>query len=111
MVLSAFFLSLCMGLDPLFNVLAGGLLFGAVFMATDYTTAPLTAKGKIIFGAGGGIVVMLIRRWGAYPEGVMYGILIMNAVTPFLNRLLQKKYGFVKPLKKSPPAKENEAVK
>jgi electron transport complex protein RnfD len=86
-------------MDPLFAVLSGGLVFGAVFMATDYVTAPLTAKGKLIFGAGAGIITMLIRKWGNYPEGVTYGILIMNAVTPFLNRLLQKKYGYVKPQK------------
>ena len=117
MIGSAFLLSLCMGIDPLFSILSGGLLFGAVFMATDYTTAPLTANGKIIFGAGAGIIVMLIRHWGNYPEGVMFGILIMNAVTPFLNRLLQKKYGYVpsaKPPKNSDGTKQNtktEAVK
>ena len=111
MVLSTFLLSLCIGIDPLFSLLAGGLLFGAAFMATDYTTAPLTAKGKIIFGIGAGIVVVLVRRWGAYPEGVTYGILIMNAVTPFLNRLLQKKYGFVKAPKKPPAAKANAVAK
>jgi electron transport complex protein RnfD len=100
MIASAFILLFLLGMDPLFGVLAGGLLFGAVFMATDYTTAPLTAKGKLIFGAGAGIITILIRRWGNYPEGVTYGILIMNAVTPFLNRLLQKKYGYVPPPKK-----------
>jgi electron transport complex protein RnfD len=103
MTASAFVLSLFMGnnsaflgMDPafaLFNVLSGGLLFGAVFMITDYTTAPITTKGKLIFGAAIGVLVVLIRRWGNFPEGTMYAILIMNAVTPFLNRLLQKKYG------------------
>jgi len=106
MVASAFVLSLCLGMDPLFGVLAGGLVFGAVFMATDYTTAPLTAKGKIIFGAGAGIITILIRRWGNYPEGVTFGILIMNTVTPFLNRLLQKKYGYVPPPKKPDGAEQ-----
>ncbi|MCL1928805.1 MAG: RnfABCDGE type electron transport complex subunit D [Treponema sp.] len=105
MIASAFLLSLCLGTDPLFSILAGGLLFGAVFMVTDYTTAPLTAKGKLIFGAGAGIITVLIRRWGNFPEGVTYGILIMNAVTPFLNRLLQKKYGYVPPAKLTPSAK------
>lgn len=99
MTASAFALSFVLGLDPLFGVLSGGLCFGAVFMATDYTTAPLTAAGKLLFGAGAGIVTVLIRKWGGYPEGVTYGILIMNALTPFLNRLIQKKYGFVKPAK------------
>jgi electron transport complex protein RnfD len=99
MTASAFALSFVLGLDPLFGVLSGGLCFGAVFMVTDYTTAPLTAAGKLVFGAGAGIVTVLIRKWGGYPEGVTYGILIMNALTPFLNRLIQKKYGFVKPAK------------
>ncbi|MDR1073284.1 MAG: RnfABCDGE type electron transport complex subunit D, partial [Treponema sp.] len=57
--------SLALGLDPLFGVLSGGVLFGAVFMATDYTTAPLTAKGKLLFGAGAGLITVLIRKWGA----------------------------------------------
>jgi electron transport complex protein RnfD len=85
--------ALVLGLDPLFTVLSGGILFGAVFMVTDYVSAPVTATGKLIFGFGAGIITVLIRKWGAYPEGVTYGILIMNAFTPFLNRFLQKKYG------------------
>lgn len=84
-----------LGMDPLFTILSGGILFGAVFMATDYVSAPLTADGKLIFGFGAGLITVLIRKWGNFPEGVTYGILIMNGVTPFLNRLLQKKYGFV----------------
>jgi electron transport complex protein RnfD len=97
------------GLDPLTGILSGGILFGAVFMATDYVTAPLTAKGKLIFGFGAGLITILIRKWGSYPEGVTYGILIMNGLTPFLNRLLPKKYGFV-PKKKPPkPAKAGES--
>jgi electron transport complex protein RnfD len=99
MTASLFIFSFLLGRDPLFAVLSGGLLFGAVFMATDYVTAPLTASGKLIFGFGAGLITALIRQWGNYPEGVTYGILIMNAVTPFLNRLIQKKYGFVKPQK------------
>jgi electron transport complex protein RnfD len=89
--------SLALGMDPLFSILSGGFAFGAVFMATDYVTAPLTSRGKLIFGFGAGLITMLIRRWGNYPEGVSYGILIMNTVTPFLNRLLPKKYGYVPP--------------
>jgi len=99
MVASLFVFSFLLGRDPLFAVLSGGLLFGAVFMATDYVTAPLTAAGKLIFGFGAGLIIALIRQWGNYPEGVTYAILIMNAVTPFLNRLIQKKYGYVKPQK------------
>jgi electron transport complex protein RnfD len=97
MTLSVFVFSFLFGRDPLFAVLSGGAFFGAVFMATDYVTAPLTAAGKLIFGFGAGLITVLIRQWGSYPEGVSYGILIMNAVTPFLNRLLQKKYGYVAP--------------
>ncbi|GHV18059.1 electron transport complex subunit D [Spirochaetia bacterium] len=87
--------SLVLGLDPFFAVLSGGVLFGAVFMVTDYVSAPVTPTGKLIFGLGAGIITVLIRKWGAYPEGTSYGILIMNALTPFLNRFIQKKYGFV----------------
>ncbi|MDR2663247.1 MAG: RnfABCDGE type electron transport complex subunit D [Treponema sp.] len=106
MILSVFVFSCIpvVGVNPVFAVLAGGLVFGAVFMASDYTTAPLTAAGKLIFGAGAGIITVLIRKWGNYPEGVTFGILIMNAVTPFLNRLLQKKYGYVKKPRKPPEA-------
>lgn len=87
--------SLILRIDPLFSLLSGGLLFGAVFMTTDYVTAPLTAKGKVIFGIGAGVITILIRKWGTYPEGVSYAILIMNAATPFLNKLLPRKYGYV----------------
>jgi electron transport complex protein RnfD len=99
MTVSLFVFSFFFGRDPLFAVLSGGLLFGAVFMATDYVTAPLTAKGKLIFGFGAGLITALIRQWGNYPEGATYGILMMNAVTPFLNKLIQKKFGYVKPQK------------
>ena len=103
-------LSFFLRTDPVIALLSGGVLFGAVFMATDYVTAPLTASGKLIFGCGAGIITVLIRQWGIYPEGVTYGILIMNAVTPFLNRLLQKKFGYVKP--KKPDARSGgEAAK
>jgi electron transport complex protein RnfD len=103
MAAAAVLASLTLGLDPLFTLLGGGLLFGALFMATDYVTAPVSAVGKLLFGFGAGIITVLIRKWGNYPEGVSYGILIMNALTPFLNRLLQKKYGFVP--KKKPETK------
>ncbi|GHV64482.1 electron transport complex subunit D [Spirochaetia bacterium] len=93
----------------LFSILSGGILFGAIFMATDYVSTPITAKGKLIFGFGAGLITMLIRNWGSYPEGVMYGILIMNALTPFLNRLLPRKYGFVE--KKKPAAAVQGAAK
>jgi electron transport complex protein RnfD len=95
MIFGTVLTSLALGLDPLFAVLSGGVLFGAVFMVTDYVSTPVTATGKLIFGLGAGIITVLIRKWGAYPEGTSYGILIMNALTPFLNRFIQKKYGFV----------------
>jgi electron transport complex protein RnfD len=107
MTASVFALSFFLGgresAAALIALLSGGVLFGAAFMATDYVTAPLTAPGKLIFGCGAGIITVLIRRWGIYPEGVSYGILIMNAVTPFLNRLLQKKFGYLKPKKPAAP--------
>ncbi|MDR2134528.1 MAG: RnfABCDGE type electron transport complex subunit D [Treponema sp.] len=114
MTAAAFLCSLALGMDPLFAVLSGGLLFGAVFMATDYVSTPLTAKGKILFGIGAGIISVLIRKWGTYPEGVSYSILIMNGVTPFLNKLLPRKYGFVPKKKPAPPsgaASPGEAAK
>jgi Na+-translocating ferredoxin:NAD+ oxidoreductase subunit D len=71
--------------DPLFQVLAGGLLLGAIFMATDYVTSPFTPLGKLVFGVSAGLIVMIIRTWGGLQEGVMYAILLMNAFTPLIN--------------------------
>ncbi|MBQ8837897.1 MAG: RnfABCDGE type electron transport complex subunit D [Bacteroidales bacterium] len=80
--------------DPLFNLLTGGLLLGSVFMATDYVTSPMSNLGGVIFGVGIGIITMLIRYFGAYPEGVSFAILIMNSVVPLINRWCHtKKYG------------------
>ena len=67
----------------------GGLVLGAVYMATDMVTAPVTSTGKWVFGAGIGILVVVIRVWGGLPEGVMYAILFMNALVPFINRATQ----------------------
>ncbi len=72
--------------DPLFHLLSGGLLFGAFFMATDMVTSPITLKGGWIFGIGIGILIVIIRLFGGLPEGVMYSILLMNGVTPLINR-------------------------
>jgi electron transport complex protein RnfD len=72
--------------DPLFHLLAGGLMLGAWFMATDLVTSPLTSKGMWVFGAGAGILVVVIRLFSGLPEGVMYSILIMNACVPLINR-------------------------
>ncbi|MBI5299862.1 MAG: RnfABCDGE type electron transport complex subunit D [Deltaproteobacteria bacterium] len=71
---------------PLFHLLTGGVWFGAFFMATDYVTAPMSPKAQIIFGLCVGLITGVIRLWGGYPEGICYAILIMNAVTPALNR-------------------------
>ncbi|MFH1593451.1 MAG: RnfABCDGE type electron transport complex subunit D [Candidatus Omnitrophota bacterium] len=79
---------------PLFHILAGGFLIGAIFMATDPVTTPVTKRGRWIFGFGCGLITMIIRLWGGLPEGVMYSILFMNALTPLLNRLTRsKRYG------------------
>jgi electron transport complex protein RnfD len=75
--------------DPLFHLLTGGLMLGAIFMATDYVTSPMTHKGMIIYGIGIGVITVLIRNWGAYPEGVSFAILIMNAVVPLLNMYIK----------------------
>ncbi len=72
--------------DPLFHLLSGGLLFGALFMATDMVTSPITPKGSWIYGIGIGVLVVIIRLFGGLPEGVMYSILLMNGVTPLINR-------------------------
>jgi electron transport complex protein RnfD len=87
--------SALLGMDPLFSVLSGGVAFGAFFMATDYATTPLTTAGKALFGLGAAIVLVLIRKFGGYPEGVTYGILMMNAFVPYLNKLREKKYGYI----------------
>lgn len=79
-------MSLITGQDPVFHLLAGSVLFGAVFMATDPVTSPVTVRGRWIFGIGVGLIIMLIRVWGSYPDGVTFAILLMNAVTPLLNR-------------------------
>ena len=80
--------------DPVFNLLTGGVLLGSVFMATDYVTSPMSNVGGIIFGVGIGIITMLIRYFGAYPEGMSFAILIMNSVVPLLNKWFHsKKYG------------------
>ncbi|HBG57659.1 RnfABCDGE type electron transport complex subunit D [Proteiniphilum sp. UBA1028] len=81
---------------PLIHLFSGGLMLGAVFMATDYVTSPMTKKGMLIYGAGIGFVTMAIRLWGAYPEGVSFAILLMNALTPLINNYTSpKRFGEV----------------
>ena len=82
-------LSMMMGRDPLFDLLSGGLLLGAFFMATDYTTSPLYFWGRIVFAFGCGLITMLIREFGSLPEGVSYSIILMNILTPLIERYIK----------------------
>lgn len=76
---------------PLAVLLSGGLMLGAIFMATDYVTSPMTPRGQIIYGIGIGVLTVVIRNWGAYPEGMSFAILIMNAMTPLINNYVKPK--------------------
>ena len=98
MALFAFVVALCSGESgaalwqlPLFHVLAGGAILGAVFMATDYSTSPMTVRGGVIFAVGIGAITMCIRLWGAYPDGMSFAILIMNACVPLINKYVKPK--------------------
>jgi len=89
------------GLSPVesvaVNLFSGGLMLGAIFMATDYVTSPITKSGQIIMGLGCGILTFVIRRFGGYPEGMSYAILLMNVATPLIDRYTQPKpFGFQK---------------
>ena len=98
-------LSFCFGMDPIVQLLSGGLLLGAFFMATDYVTSPTTEKGKLIFGIGLGVITMLIRRFGTMNEGVSFAILLMNLLVPYIDVLTrQDKLGIAK-VKKGGAAK------
>jgi len=90
------------GNDPIYQVLSGGLLLCAFFMATDYVTTPITTKGKFIFGLGCGIITFVIREYGGYPEGASFAILLMNIVTPYIDNFTAPKIiGAVKPEKEA----------
>lgn len=94
-----FLFGLCSGglYGGVFHVLAGGVMLGALFMATDMVTSPVTPVGKLIFGTGCGLITMLIRLFGSLPEGVTFGILLMNGLTPLIDNLtLPKRFGEVK---------------
>lgn len=84
---TVFVLTALLGKQPVYQVLGGGLLIGAIFMATDYSTSPPSKAGKIIFGIGCGLITVLIRVYGNYPEGVSFAILLMNIVTPHISKL------------------------
>jgi len=84
-------------LDPLFHLITGGMMLGIFYMATDMVSSPVNTRGMLIFGAGCGILTMIIRLWGGYPEGVSFAILIMNAFTPLINRSFKpRRFGLVK---------------
>jgi len=84
-------LSALTGMDPVYNMFAGGLFLGAIFMATDYVTTPQTNLGRIIFGIGAGLLTLLIRVYSSYPEGVSFAILLMNILTPYINKITETK--------------------
>lgn len=93
-ICTVFLMTFFLKQDPLFNILAGGLMLGAIFMAADMVTSPITSKGMIIFGIGCGIMTVVIRLFGNYPEGVSYSILFMNACTPLIDKYTKpKKFG------------------
>ncbi|MDE6555945.1 MAG: RnfABCDGE type electron transport complex subunit D [Duncaniella sp.] len=86
--------SLCIGAPIGVEILSGGLLLGAIFMATDYVTSPMAKSGMIVYGVAIGLITIIIRQWGAYPEGMSFAILIMNGVTPLINRYMKpRKFG------------------
>ncbi len=83
---TVFLFTWALGDNPLNHIFAGGLMLGAIFMATDYATTPATIKGKIIFAVGCGVITTVIRVFGSYPEGVSFAILFMNLITPLIDR-------------------------
>ena len=84
-------------MSPMFHLLSGGAVLGAVFMATDYVTSPMTTKGMVIYAVGIGVITMLIRLWGPYPEGMSFAILIMNSVVPLIDKYVRpKRFGTTK---------------
>ncbi|MDD4689213.1 MAG: RnfABCDGE type electron transport complex subunit D [Eubacteriales bacterium] len=86
-VLSAYVLAAIFGSNPLIEVMSGGIIFASVFMVTDYTTTPTTKSGRLLFGIGTGLITMLIRYKGGYPEGVTYAILLMNILVPYIEKV------------------------
>lgn len=95
-------LSVCFGLDPIYQLLSGGLMLGAFFMATDYVTSPTTDKGKLVFGIGLGLITMMIRHFGTMNEGVSFAILLMNLLVPYIEILTrQDKLGIAKKKKEA----------
>lgn len=93
---TVFVLSALLGIEPFYQVMSGGLILGAFFMATDYVTSPQTNWGRLIFGIGAGCLTVLIRAYGSFPEGVSYSILLMNILVPYINKAtLRRAFGGV----------------
>ena len=91
---STAFFSWILGFDPLYAVLSGGVLFAAAFMANDYATSPMSSHAQVVYAAGIGLITVVIRNYGSYPEGVTYAVLFMNILTPLLDRFMPHKiYG------------------
>ena len=88
---TVFIFTALLGEQPVYQIMSGGLILGAFFMATDYSTTPSTPLGQIIFGIGCGLITVLIRVWGNYPEGVSFSILLMNILTPYISKLTKRK--------------------
>lgn len=98
---TAALMSLAVGADPLYQLLSGGLMLGAVFMATDYTTSPVTKWGKVIFAVGCGVLTILLRTYSNMPEGVSFSIILMNILVPHIEAItMPKPFGYVKKSKK-----------
>lgn len=88
-VVTAALFSLCIGRDPMVEILSGGMLLGAIFMATDYVTSPMCHRGMLLYGVLIGLITVIIRAYGAYPEGMSFAILLMNGFTPLINRYIK----------------------
>ena len=86
MISTVFLMTFIFGQNPVFHIFAGGLMIGALYMATDMVSSPTTKLGRYIFGIGAGVIVVVIRLWGGYSEGVLFAILLMNAAVPLINR-------------------------
>ena len=96
-IATVFLFTLILGQQPVYQIMSGGLMLGAIFMATDYVTTPYTTIGKIIFGLGAGFLTVIIRVYGSYPEGVSFSIILMNILTPYINRIrISKPVGGIK---------------
>jgi electron transport complex protein RnfD len=89
-------------MNPVFHLMTGGAILGAVYMATDYVTSPMTYMGMAIFGIGIGLITILIRIWGTYPEGISFAILIMNATVPLIDKYMKpSRYGDYRAINKN----------